>query len=265
MLRIITSTAASSTSAPHSSSVIRPAASSPAPATPSSDGVRYPASSENTMPGPVGRPRVRVSPDVSECSRIPRSRRPARTATSACPPSWAMVIALRASTHAGRGTTASTAAAAVTSTSRCGGSGWALQRSLTTRQDRASPLALERPRDQVEVAQVGRPLAVRRLPVDAVRLVVVEDGAAVDDVQPPAAAVVGELPVGRFHVERHRADADLLVPGEVAGRHPVLLLGLPVLDRVGFRLVGLVDAEQAAAHQVVVVDDAVALGAGPAV
>src|SRR6266581_2692074 len=269
MLRIITSTASSSASASHSSMVIRPAASSAAPATPTSDGVRYPASRENTTPGPVGRPRVRVSPEVSECSRMPRRRRPARTATSAWPPSCAMVIAFRASTQAGRGTTASTASAAVASTRRCGGSGWVLhtrcQTSVTTVQGTCSLLALERPRDQIEVGQVGGPLAVGRLPVEAVRLVVVEDRAAVDDVQPGVAAVVGELPVGRLHVVGHRADADLLVPGEVAGRYPVRGLVLPVRHGVRLRLAGLVDAEQAATGRVAEVDDAVALGSGPAV
>src|SRR2546430_1771915 len=90
-----------------------------------------------------------------------------------------MVMALRASTHAGRGATASSARTAVTSTSRCGGSGWVVQtwcqRSVTTDQDRRSLLALERRGDQREVVQVGLPHRIRRLPVEAVGLVVVED------------------------------------------------------------------------------------------
>src|SRR6266545_5029811 len=221
------------------------------------------------MPAPVGRPRVRVRPDVSECSRMPRRRRPASTATRAWPPSWAMVIALRASTHAGRGTTTSSASAAVTTTSRYGGSGWVpqtrCQRSVTTLQPTRSLLALERLGDELEVGQVGLPLVVGRLPVEAVRLVAVEDGAPVDHVQPPAAAGVGELPVGRLHVEVDRADAHQPVVGEVARGDPVGRLRLPVRDRIELRLVGLVDAEQPAALGVAVVHDAVAPEGGPAV
>src|SRR3712207_7377315 len=36
------------------------------------------------MPGPVGRPADTVRPEVSECSRMPASRRPAASATSPC-------------------------------------------------------------------------------------------------------------------------------------------------------------------------------------
>ena len=55
-----------------------------------------------TMPGPRGRPRETVSPEVSECRRMPLSRRPHATATTAWPPSWAMVTTCRARRHAGR-------------------------------------------------------------------------------------------------------------------------------------------------------------------
>ena len=47
------------------------------------------------MPGPRGLPRETVSPEVSECSRIERSRRPTRTATSAWPASWTTVTPSR--------------------------------------------------------------------------------------------------------------------------------------------------------------------------
>ena len=47
------------------------------------------------MPGPLGRPLDTVRPEVSECSRIPRSRRPASRAATAWPPSWAMVTSIR--------------------------------------------------------------------------------------------------------------------------------------------------------------------------
>ena len=48
-----------------------------------------------TTPGPVGRPRETVTPDVSECSRMPLSCLPTSAATSACPASWAVVMPRR--------------------------------------------------------------------------------------------------------------------------------------------------------------------------
>src|SRR5256714_5003126 len=221
------------------------------------------------MPGPVGRPLVRVSPDVSECSRIPRRRRPTRTASGARPRWWATAPAWRASPRGGGGPRASGARPAVTSTSSFGGSGWVLhtrcQRSVTTVQGTTSGLALERARDQLERRQVGVPLVGRRLPVDAVRLVAVEDGAPVDDVLAAIAPVVGELPVGGADVEVDRADADQLVPGEVPGGHPGRLLPPPVRHRVRLGIGPLVDAEQPAALRIAEVHDAVADGYGPAV
>ena len=47
------------------------------------------------MPGPRGLPRDTVSPEVSECSRMPLSRRPTRTATRAWPASWTTVMPSR--------------------------------------------------------------------------------------------------------------------------------------------------------------------------
>ncbi len=82
-LRIITSSAASSAMLTHSSSVIRPPSRTNANTSPSSDGVMYPASPVNTMPGPVGLPTDTVTPDVSEWSLIPVSRRPVRSAARA--------------------------------------------------------------------------------------------------------------------------------------------------------------------------------------
>ena len=51
------------------------------------------------MPAPVGRPAETVSPEVSECSRMPDSRRPVARATSPCAPSWAMVTTCRVGRH----------------------------------------------------------------------------------------------------------------------------------------------------------------------
>jgi hypothetical protein len=53
------------------------------------------------IPGPVGLPLVRVTPEVSEWSRIPRSFRRVKTAASAWPPSCAMVINPRETCHDG--------------------------------------------------------------------------------------------------------------------------------------------------------------------
>src|SRR5690606_20337219 len=63
------------------------------------DGAMYPESAVRIMPGPVGLPRVSVTPEVSECRRMPCSLRRVSTAASAWPPSWAMVIRPRDNCH----------------------------------------------------------------------------------------------------------------------------------------------------------------------
>src|SRR5918993_739981 len=69
------------------------------------------------MPRPVGRPEETVSPEVSECSRMPDSRRPAASATTPCAPSWAMVTTCRvARQSAGERTRTAAAAAAASRT-----------------------------------------------------------------------------------------------------------------------------------------------------
>ena len=87
----------------------------------------------NTIPGPLGRPCESVTPEVSECSRMPRRRRRASTAAVACPPSCAIVITVRASGHTRRLRTTTSAAAAVARTTSIGGSGW-----VSATRDRAS-------------------------------------------------------------------------------------------------------------------------------
>src|SRR5690606_5707438 len=59
---------------------------------------------------------------------MPDRRRPTSTATSACPPSWAIVMPLRVNRHTGRVATTASATAAVTTTSAADGSGWLLNR-----------------------------------------------------------------------------------------------------------------------------------------
>ena len=66
----------------------------------------------------VGLPLDRVRPEVSECSRIPDSRRPAARATTPCAPSWAMVTALRVIRHSAGERTRSAATAPAASSSR---------------------------------------------------------------------------------------------------------------------------------------------------
>src|SRR4051794_40916071 len=65
------------------------------------------------MPGPVRRPTETVSPEVSECSRMPARRRPVSRAATPWAPSWAIVTTCRVSGHS-RGD--STSAAATTAT-----------------------------------------------------------------------------------------------------------------------------------------------------
>jgi len=76
------------------------------------------------MPGPVRLPRDTVSPEVSECSRIPSSRRPLSTETRACPPSCAIVIAFRVRCQARGFSTTSSAVTALAATAQAGGTGW---------------------------------------------------------------------------------------------------------------------------------------------
>jgi len=123
-LRIARNDASSSTRNAHSSSVTWCVASSTAAPAPSSGGVTYPANAVSTIPGPDPRPRDTVSPDVSECSRIPSSRRPLSTETSACPPSCAIVIAFRARCQPRTSSTIASATSPLTATTHAGGTGW---------------------------------------------------------------------------------------------------------------------------------------------
>lgn len=121
-LRTASSVTASAASSSDSSSVMRCAASSQAAPTPSSDGAGYPAIVVSTIPGPSRLPRETVSPEVSACSRMPCSRRPVSSEASACPPSCAMVMAIRVSRHARGLVTSSSAAAAPMTTAQPRGS-----------------------------------------------------------------------------------------------------------------------------------------------
>src|SRR5579875_2003785 len=53
------------------------------------------------MPGPRGRPRDTVRPELSECSRMPDNRRPTSRATTPCAPSWTTVTRCRVTRHTG--------------------------------------------------------------------------------------------------------------------------------------------------------------------
>ena len=76
------------------------------------------------MPGPRGLPRDTVRPEVSECSRIERSRRPTSTATSAWPPSWTTVRPRRTRGQVAGPSTSSSATAPVARTKPASGTGW---------------------------------------------------------------------------------------------------------------------------------------------
>lgn len=96
----------------------------------------YPAAAVRIMPGPRGLPLVRVTPEVSECRRMPSSLRRVSSATSACPPSWAMVISPRDSCHEVDHDTTPSAASADSSTTHRGGPERAVVR-VTQRSDNA--------------------------------------------------------------------------------------------------------------------------------
>src|SRR6185437_3373957 len=77
------------------------------------------------MPKPYGFPYETVTPEVSACNRIPVSLRPVSSAATACPPSCAIVTALRASRQAGRYATVANANDAALSTNQRGAAGCA--------------------------------------------------------------------------------------------------------------------------------------------
>src|SRR4051812_45447133 len=109
------------------------------------------------MPGPLGRPTDRGSPEVSECSRIPVSRRPVSTAVTACPPSCTIVTRFRAQRQNPSTTTTTSAASPVPATSQLSGSYCRTQSRLLTPAPRT---------DRQAQAPNGRPLS---LPAHAAR------------------------------------------------------------------------------------------------
>ena len=92
------------------------------------------------MPGPVGRPAETVSPDVSECSRMPDSRRPAARATRPWAPSCAIVTTCRVGRHSTGERTSTAATAAVPSSTSVGSSGTvAVTRAQNSAEDLHGP------------------------------------------------------------------------------------------------------------------------------
>src|SRR3954453_9256233 len=76
------------------------------------------------MPGPWGRPTDTVTPEVSECSRIPLRRRPVSSAAMPCAPSCTIVTTCRVTRHV-RGIRTRTAdRSAVPATTAADGGGW---------------------------------------------------------------------------------------------------------------------------------------------
>src|SRR5882757_8240792 len=121
------------------------------------------------MPGPVVRPTDTVTPEVSECRRIPDSRRPVSTATIACPPSWAIVTTVRATRHSPRWPTTSSASSGASSGTSWSG-GTASRRGLRSRSACPHP-ASPRPRS----GQGGHQLVAVLADPDAQALTVLGD------------------------------------------------------------------------------------------
>jgi hypothetical protein len=90
-LRICSNSRSSAASNPHSKATAYPCFSTKAAAIPNSAGPGYPTSSTAIIPTPSGFPRDTVTPDVSECNRIPASCRPTSNAINPCAPSCAIV------------------------------------------------------------------------------------------------------------------------------------------------------------------------------
>ncbi len=76
------------------------------------------------MPGPLGRPLETVSPDVSECSRMPCRRRPVNNAATPWAPSWVIVTSIRVYGQIARGRTSAPAITAAKATTMGVGGGW---------------------------------------------------------------------------------------------------------------------------------------------
>src|SRR3954447_12460280 len=75
------------------------------------------------MPGPLLRPLETVRPEVSECSRIPASRRPVSSAATPWDPSWAMVTRCRLRSHSPGTQVPASASSPVATTSPSDGGG----------------------------------------------------------------------------------------------------------------------------------------------
>jgi hypothetical protein len=75
------------------------------------------------MPGPLGRPLETVSPEVSECSRMPWSRRPVTNAATPWAPSWVIVTSMRVYGQTARGRTSAAARVAASATTTGAGGG----------------------------------------------------------------------------------------------------------------------------------------------
>src|SRR4051812_47374641 len=75
------------------------------------------------MPGPLLRPFETVRPEVSECSRIPASRRPVSSAATPWAPSWAIVTRCRLRAHSSGTEVTANASTPVASTSPSDGGG----------------------------------------------------------------------------------------------------------------------------------------------
>src|SRR4051794_4598170 len=102
------------------------------------------------MPSPAGRPEETVRPEVSECSRMPDSRRPLISATTPWAPSCAIVTALRVIRHsAGERTSRAATAAAPNNTDVAGSGTTAVTRSQNRSRSTGRLPVVGRRREQV--------------------------------------------------------------------------------------------------------------------
>ena len=161
----------------------------------------------------MGRPAETVSPEVSECSRIPDSRRPAASATSPCAPSCAIVTTWRVDRQSVGERTRSAATAAVPSRTSVRSSGTVAVTSPRTGRGHPRP-AVNRTepgntRQGASVTRASSPASARTRAGDP-------SGSTSSRTRPPAAA----CPLHGLDEQADAGAGEIAEPAEVQVERP---------------------------------------------